>query len=81
METEIKAYPLCILEKAPGADTKCKKTADCTRCGWNIKEAARRHKYLRKHGLTLCADGLYRLIIEAAPDDGARQKGTVQNEK
>ena len=65
-----------------GDKARCEQETDaCKSCGWNVDEAARREKYLEENGLTLCDDGLYRLIIKAAPDDGAGQKGTVQNEK
>lgn len=37
--------------------------SSCEHCGWEAKEAARRRDYIKQHGLTLCADGLRRLII------------------
>ena len=32
-------------------------------CGWDDEEAKRRHDYIQEHGLTLCPDGLYRLVM------------------
>lgn len=50
---------ICTLpEKA-----KKKDCSGCEHCGWEAAEAERRRAYLREHGLTLCADGLRRLII------------------
>lgn len=39
--------------------------------GWEAAEAERRRAYLREHGLTLCADGLRRLII---PKNGGNEE-------
>ena len=50
---------ICTLpEKA-----KKKDCSGCEHCGWEAAEAERRRAYLCEHGLTLCADGLRRLII------------------
>lgn len=35
----------------------------CQHCGWNAEEADHRKKLLTEMGLTLCKDGLQRLII------------------
>lgn len=35
---------------------------------WEAAEAARRREYVKKHGLTLCADGFRRLIIRKEKD-------------
>lgn len=56
----------CSLEKP-----NCKR--DCARCGWNPEEAERRKIELRKNGLTLCNDGLHRMIVkrkESEADNG-----------
>lgn len=37
--------------------------ADCTRCGFDEREQAARNAQIRENGLTLCPDGLRRLII------------------
>lgn len=42
---------------------KKKDCSGCEHCGWEAAEAERRRAYLCEHGLTLCADGLRRLII------------------
>lgn len=58
---------ICTLpEKA-----KKKDCSGCDRCGWEAAEAERRRVYLREHGLTLCADGVRRLII---PKNGGNEE-------
>ena len=47
----------CLLEE-PACDGKC------AGCGWDPEEAERRKKELAEKGLTLCEDGLRRLIIK-----------------
>lgn len=54
----------------PALSPKCKPT-ECRTCGWEAAEAERRRAYIRKHGLTLCADGLRRLII---PKNGGNEE-------
>ena len=39
------------------------KPEDCATCGWGRKETERRSEYIKTHGLTLCADGLRRLVM------------------
>lgn len=39
------------------------KPEDCKMCGWGRKESRRRYDYMMEHGLTKCADGLYRLVM------------------
>ena len=36
---------------------------NCDKCGWNPKEVKRRKKLFDKNGLTVCKNGLKRLII------------------
>lgn len=38
----------------------------CYRCGWNAGEMERRNRQIKAEGLTLCDDGLERLIIQRA---------------
>lgn len=58
---------ICTLpEKA-----KKKDCSGCEHCGWEAAEAERRRAYIREHGLTLCADGLRRLII---PKNGGTEE-------
>ena len=45
-------------------DARMKDCRGCEGCGWEATEAERRSEHLKKHGLTLCADGLRRLIIK-----------------
>ena len=46
------------------SEAKMKDCSGCKHCGWEAAEVERRRTYLREHGLTLCADGLRRLIIQ-----------------
>lgn len=47
----------CLLE-----EPNCK--GQCAHCGWNPKEAERRERALAQNGLTICKDGLARVIIK-----------------
>ena len=53
----------CLLDVNPAEHKGCNLTK-CTTCGFNAEVAARRCKYIKEHSLTLCADGLRRLIIK-----------------
>ena len=57
----------CLLGIDPEKAQKCK-PSECASCGWEAAEAARRREYVKKHGLTLCADGFRRLIIKKEND-------------
>jgi hypothetical protein len=57
----------CLLGIDPEKAQKCK-PSECASCGWEAAEAARRREYVKKHGLTLCADGFRRLIIRKEKD-------------
>nr|UWG00637.1 MAG: hypothetical protein [Bacteriophage sp.] len=57
----------CLLPEA----SRRKDCGGCDHCGWEAAEAERRRAYLREHGLTLCADGLRRLII---PKNGGNEE-------
>lgn len=59
--SEKKIY-VCLLGIDPATSKKCN-PSECPTCGWEVEEAERRRTYTREHGLTLCEDGLYRLII------------------
>lgn len=52
---------VCTLGYDPEKAAKCN-PSECPSCGWEAAEAERRRNYRRKHGLTLCADGLRRLL-------------------
>ena len=60
----------CLLGIDPEKTQKCK-PSECASCGWEAAEAARRREYVKEHGLTLCADGLRRLII---PKNGGNEE-------
>lgn len=57
----------CLLPEA----SRRKDCGSCDHCGWEAEEAERRRAYLHEHGLTLCADGLRRLII---PKNGGTEE-------
>lgn len=61
---------ICLLGIDPKEVQKCN-ASECPTCGWEAAEAERRRAYLREHGLTLCADGLRRLII---PKNGGNEE-------
>ena len=61
---------ICLLGIDPNKVQKCN-ASECPTCGWEAAEAERRRAYLREHGLTLCADGLRRLII---PKNGGNEE-------
>ena len=52
----------CLLGIDPEKTQKCK-PSECASCGWEAAEAARRREYVKEHGLTLCADGLRRMVV------------------
>lgn len=52
----------CLMGIDPAQAKKCN-ASECQNCGWEMSENERRRAYLKKYGLTLCADGLRRLII------------------
>ena len=61
---------ICLLGIDPNKVQKCN-ASECPTCGWEAAEAERRRAYLHEHGLTLCADGLRRLII---PKNGGNEE-------
>lgn len=65
-----KSKYICLLGIDPKEVQKCN-TSECPTCGWEAAEAERRRAYLHEHGLTLCADGLRRLII---PKNGGNEE-------
>ncbi len=44
----------------------------CSMCGFNVEEHKRRRKILAENGLTLCSDGLRRLIIRGGKTKGEK---------
>lgn len=42
----------------------CSYNFTCKRCGWNEEEVEHRERLMSDNGLTLCKDGLERLIIK-----------------
>lgn len=64
---------ICLLGINPKETQKCN-ASECPTCGWEAAENQRRRDYLKEHGLTLCADGLRRLIIRKK---GENMKYTV----
>jgi hypothetical protein len=43
----------------------------CVGCGWDSEEAERRKKEFAENGLTLCNDGLHRLVIKRGHEHGS----------
>lgn len=58
-------YAKCTLTETAKAEAKCSPWK-CYCCGWNADEMARRNRQIKAEGLTLCEDGLERLIIHGA---------------
>ena len=52
-------------------DARMKDCRGCEGCGWERAEAARRRAYIKEHGLTLCADGLWRLVMKKEENEMA----------
>ena len=48
----------CVLED----NSACEKR-NCEECGWNADIIHRRQLLLKKNGLTVCTDGLHRLVL------------------
>lgn len=65
-----KSEYICLLGINPKEVQKCN-ASECPTCGWEAAEAERRRTYLHEHGLTLCVDGLRRLII---PKNGGNKE-------
>lgn len=61
---------VCLLGIDPEKSKKCH-ASECRTCGWEAAEAARRREYMKEHGLTLCADGLWRLIMKKEENEMA----------
>lgn len=65
----------CTLGAVPGKYRTCSQ-ADCLTCGFEAAEIERRLEYINQNSLTLCPDGLRRLIINRA-EDAAEQENAV----
>lgn len=63
----------CLQRRTPAGCKALKLNHDCSTCGWNVHEAQRRRDYLREHGLTLCEDGLYRLVMKKGEQKDAQE--------
>ena len=59
--------PACLLGRDPKNSQVCQEN-QCWRCGWNEKENRNRLILLSVKGLTLCSDGLRRLVMPARND-------------
>lgn len=62
----------CLLGINPENSPKCV-PQECRTCGWNSREAELRRAYLKAHGLTLCKDGLWRLVISKPEREGGSE--------
>lgn len=56
--------PACLLRRDPKNYPNCE-ASGCWRCGWNAHEARYRQRLAAAKGLTLCSDGLRRLVMPA----------------
>ncbi|MGM9584388.1 MAG: hypothetical protein ACI3V1_02510 [Faecousia sp.] len=54
----------CLLRRDPKNSQVCEES-QCWRCGWNEQEARYRQRLLAAKGLTMCSDGLRRLVMPA----------------
>lgn len=59
----------CLLKRDPKTSPTCK-PSECVHCGWDETEAACSNYQLKKNGLTLCEDGLRRLVIHRNIEEG-----------
>lgn len=64
MKNEIPAKYRCTFGRDPETSQVCV-GCQCLHCGWNEKEALFRRMLMKENGLTLCSDGLRRLVIPA----------------
>lgn len=54
----------CLLRRDPKNSPVCEES-QCWRCGWYEPEARSRWMLLAAKGLTMCSDGLRRLVMPA----------------
>lgn len=59
--------PACLLGRDPKNSQVCQEN-QCWRCGWNAHEARMREILFAAKGLTMCSDGLRRLVMPARND-------------
>ena len=64
MKKKIPPKYTCLLGRDPETSRVCEEN-QCCRCGWNEREARFRSMLLAVKGLTLCSDGLRRLVMPA----------------
>lgn len=62
---EAREFPTeCLLQRDPKNSPVCEES-QCWRCGWNEQEARYRRMLFEAKGLTMCSDGLRRLVMPA----------------
>lgn len=54
----------CIQKYDPTEHERCGNGSACGKCGWNIDVHNQRVREINANGLTLCEDGLSRLVIK-----------------
>lgn len=65
---EAREFPTqCLLRRDPKNSPVCEES-QCWRCGWNEQEARYRRMLFEAKGLTMCSDGLRRLVMPARND-------------
>lgn len=57
----------CIQKYDPQDHEMCGNGKHCRHCGWNENICRTRNQYIAEHGLTMCKDGIERLIIPSSP--------------
>lgn len=55
--------PNCLLRQIGASRCEVRTTETCPRCGWDTEVLKERNAEIEANGLTLCPDGLHRLII------------------
>ena len=69
----------CLLDGGAKVAQQCD-PEECTTCGWEASEAARRKKHMEEQGLTLCEDGYRRLSMTSQPLIVKTRSGTFYRE-
>lgn len=54
----------CMQGLSPYENEECQGGAVCAKCGWNVRVCNARNKKINEEGLTLCSDGLRKLIVD-----------------
>lgn len=58
------AFKKCVQGYDPRGRELCDDGKACKNCGWNVDVINKRNRQINEEGLTLCSDGLRRLVIK-----------------